>query len=215
MIWTPIFSDYNETICTKQSCRKCHRTDPWSNQTLLDTSRTTPIQFQNSLSETTYVNTRNIKITITRLVSIRVSWRCDDTVDNKRVIFLCTETPLLERVQQPKKSPKTPRKLYKYYHCGAFLKLQSTVLRVYFSDAGGPVVGDRVTVTSRVLKCVTKSAFKDKRQHVICLHSKIRESPCMNFSQMTNSRVFCESRTLSLKTSNFWVWFANASRLFT
>ena len=35
--------------------------------------------------KTTYVNTRNINITITRLVSIHVVRRCDDTVDKKRV----------------------------------------------------------------------------------------------------------------------------------
>ena len=43
----------------------------------------TPIQFQNSLYEITYVNTRNINITITRPVSIRVVRHCDDTVDKK------------------------------------------------------------------------------------------------------------------------------------
>jgi hypothetical protein len=42
------------------------------------------IQFQNSLSETMYVQTFNINITITELVSIGVARRCDNTVDKNR-----------------------------------------------------------------------------------------------------------------------------------
>jgi len=50
--------------------QKCQITNPLSNQTSWDTNRTKSFQFQNSLSETMYVNTWNITITNTRLVSI-------------------------------------------------------------------------------------------------------------------------------------------------
>ena len=63
-------------------------------------------QFQNSLSETTYVNTRNIHSTIIRLDSIRVARRCDETVDKKRV-YSCVLKKVVEGVQQPKKT-QTP-----------------------------------------------------------------------------------------------------------
>ena len=81
-----------------------------SNQISWHTNRTTPFQFQNSLSETTYINTRNINITISRLVSICMAPHCDDSVDTKRVNFLCTKTSFLERVQQPKTSPTKTQK---------------------------------------------------------------------------------------------------------
>jgi len=70
MIWTPILSDHNDTICTKQSLRKFEMTTPLSNQTSWDTNRTTPFQFQKNLLETTYINKCNIIVTNTRLVSI-------------------------------------------------------------------------------------------------------------------------------------------------
>jgi len=65
MIWTPILSDHNDTICTKQWLRKCQITNPLSNQISWDTNHTTPFQFQNNLLETTYVNTCQCNITVT------------------------------------------------------------------------------------------------------------------------------------------------------
>jgi len=69
MIWTQILSDHNDTICTKQQLQKFQITNPLSNQTSWDTNRTTPFRFQNLL-ETTYVNTCNIIVTNTRLISV-------------------------------------------------------------------------------------------------------------------------------------------------
>jgi hypothetical protein len=53
------------TQSKKQQWRKCQITNPLSDQTLWDTSHTTPIQSQNILNESTYFITRNIKITTT------------------------------------------------------------------------------------------------------------------------------------------------------
>jgi len=50
--------------------------NPLSNQTSWDTNRTTPFQSQNNLLETTYVNTCNIIVTNTRLISIQVGESC-------------------------------------------------------------------------------------------------------------------------------------------
>ena len=50
------------------------------------------------------MNTRNINITMNRLVSIRVARRCNDTVDKKWVKSCVLKAPLLEGVQQPKKN---------------------------------------------------------------------------------------------------------------
>jgi len=49
MIWTPILSDYNDTICTKLQVRKCQITNPLSSQNFWDTNCTTPFQFENNL----------------------------------------------------------------------------------------------------------------------------------------------------------------------
>jgi len=52
------------------------------------------------------VYTRNINVTITRLFSLRVTRRCDNTVDKKRVNSCVLKHLFSEGVQQPKKSPK-------------------------------------------------------------------------------------------------------------
>ena len=49
-----ILNDHNDTFCTKWYLRKCQITNPLSNQTSWNANHTTPYQFQNSLSETTY-----------------------------------------------------------------------------------------------------------------------------------------------------------------
>jgi len=74
-----MLSDHNDTICKKQLWRKCQITCPLphSDQTSWDTNYTTPIQFHNSLLETSYVITpwRNINIAITRLFAILLRFR--------------------------------------------------------------------------------------------------------------------------------------------
>jgi len=81
------FSVITTTQFVPNSNEKCQTTNSLLNQTSWDTNNKTPtwIQSQNNLYETTYVNTRNIGITITLLVSICVPRRCNDTVDNKRL----------------------------------------------------------------------------------------------------------------------------------
>jgi len=56
--------------CKRQQWSKCQITNLSSDQTWGDIIRTTPIQFLNRLYESTYVVTRNIHITTTRLVLI-------------------------------------------------------------------------------------------------------------------------------------------------
>jgi len=59
-----------------------------------------------------HASTRNkTTVTMTRLVSIRVARRCDDTVDKKQVNCLCTKTPLLKGVQEPRNRQKNLEKL--------------------------------------------------------------------------------------------------------
>jgi len=70
MIRIQIFSVHNDTICNKQRRRKCQNTNLSSDQTSWDTNHATAIQFQNTLQKTTYVITRNVNITMTRLVFI-------------------------------------------------------------------------------------------------------------------------------------------------
>jgi len=77
VICIQILNDYNDTIWKIQCQRKCRTTNPFSDQTWWDTDRTTPIQFQNTLLETTYVITRNINITISRLFSILLWFHTD------------------------------------------------------------------------------------------------------------------------------------------
>jgi len=59
---------------------------PFVKPNLVNYKLHTPISswFQNGLRKTMFFNTRNINITVTSLVSIRVDWRRDDTVDKKR-----------------------------------------------------------------------------------------------------------------------------------
>jgi len=82
MIQTPLLSDHNDG---EKVSNKCQMRNPLSNQTSWDTNRTTPIQFQNSSQETTFVKTRNINITITGLVIVGVARRCADTIYKRRV----------------------------------------------------------------------------------------------------------------------------------
>ena len=71
-------------------------------------------RFQNNLSQMTYVNTRNINIAVTqtRLVPIHLAWRCDNTVDKKRMtscvlrMTSCVPKHLFEGSSATKKSPK-------------------------------------------------------------------------------------------------------------
>ena len=72
---THTYVSTNNTICNKKQLRKCQITNPFSDQNLRDTNRTTPIQFQNISSKIMYVITRNINITITRPVSIFLCFR--------------------------------------------------------------------------------------------------------------------------------------------
>jgi len=58
MIRIQIPSDHNDTIWKKQQWRKCQMTNPLSDQTSLNTNRTSPIQFQNCLYEINGMSTQ-------------------------------------------------------------------------------------------------------------------------------------------------------------
>jgi len=72
-----ILKDHSDTICLKKQ-RKCQIRNPLSEQTLWDTTWncTTPIQFQNSFQETSYIITCNINITRLRANTSRGIKRC-------------------------------------------------------------------------------------------------------------------------------------------
>jgi len=113
MIRTPILSDLNDTICTKQYLRKCQITNSLSNQTSWDTNRTTTCQFQNNLLESTNVNTCNITTKhsdyfLWKNTSERVARRCDDNVDRKRVNSGVLKHLFLEGVEKTKQWPEKP-----------------------------------------------------------------------------------------------------------
>ena len=69
LIRTPLLRDQSNTICSKQYWRKCYITKPLLNQTFWDINRTNTNSSPNQFI-VTYVNTHNIIIPITRLVSI-------------------------------------------------------------------------------------------------------------------------------------------------
>jgi len=120
MIQTPILSDHNDTICTKNQTviKKVSNNNFFlPNQSSWDTNRTTPFQYQSSLQETTYSRgleptdfdvTKHSDYFVWKDTSERVARRCDDTVDKKRVNSCVLKHLFLEGVEQPNISPQKP-----------------------------------------------------------------------------------------------------------
>ena len=68
--WSQQHNLYKFGTVTFVITKVSNKRNPLSNQTSWDTNRTTPFQFQNNLLETTYINTCNIIVTNTRLISV-------------------------------------------------------------------------------------------------------------------------------------------------
>jgi len=113
-----ILSDHTDINCTKQLLRNRQITKPLSNQISWDTNRTTPFQFQNSFKETMYSRGnaspkayRFWNWQALRLLCLKghdrvrgsTLWRHRWQEASE---FLCSKTPFVEGVEQPKISHK-------------------------------------------------------------------------------------------------------------